>query len=329
MVLVTGNAGFIGRYLTDALREEGHEIRGIDIRPRKDAEEKLSQIDGNILDDKAVRKAMDGADCIIHLAAEHKDFGIAKDQYHKVNVEGTKVILEAASEFQIKKFIFYSSVSVYGAHQPSCDDTLPEPNNDYGISKYQAEAAIIDWAQKDNDRKVVIIRPTVVFGPRNQANIFRLVRQVSDGNFIWVGNGENVKSIAYVENLVDATVFLLLRMQNGVSVMNYADKPHLTTREIVNLIAQKAGVPTPNRIVPKALAIGASSVFDVIGNLLNRDFPITSKRIRKFNTPTHHEAEKIFSMGFHPRFTVAEGIERMVRWYLEQRDSLNYLESAE
>ena len=116
------------------------------------------------------------------------------------------------------------------------------PNNYYGASKLKAEAAIAEWTQKDADRKAVIIRPTVVFGPRNRANIFRLVKQVCDDNFIWVGHGSNIKSIAYVENLVDATIFLLAKMEAGLSVLNYADTPHMETKEIVSLIAHKAGV---------------------------------------------------------------------------------------
>lgn len=329
MILITGNAGFIGKYLTNALLKKEYKIQGLDIRPRRDTLDGFTQIDGNILDREAVCTAMAGTDCVIHLAAEHKDFGISKEQYYKVNVEGTKVILEIASESQIKKFIFYSSVAVYGAQQPSSDGTSPKPNNEYGISKYQAETAIVDWAQKDKSRNVLIIRPTVVFGPRNQANIFRLVKQVCDGNFIWVGNGSNIKSIAYVENLVDATIFLLERLVEGMRAVNYADMPHLTTKEIVSMIAQKAGVKMPKRKIPLPVAIPAASVFTILGNLMNKDYPITSARIRKFNTSTCHKAEKIFSMGFIPRFSIEEGLEKMVNWYLEQKNSLKYLESAE
>jgi nucleoside-diphosphate-sugar epimerase len=329
MILLTGNAGFIGRYLTSALITNAYEVRGLDIRPRKDIEKGFTQIEGNILDRDIVGKAMAGVDSIIHLAAEHKDFGISKEEYLKVNVEGTKILLEAAAEQNIKKFIFYSSVAVYGSRQPSSDTITPQPNNHYGASKLKAEEVIREWAQADASRRVVIIRPTVVFGPRNHANIFRLVKQVSDGRFIWVGNGSDIKSVAYVENVVDATVFLFSRMEKGLYIYNYADSPHLTTKEIVYIITAKAGVKVPKLKIPWSLAITMASTIDVLGKLLNIDFPITSARIRKFNTATCHKAEKIFALGFHPRFTIEEGLEKMVKWYIEQRESLNYLESAE
>ena len=102
MILVTGNSGFIGIYLTGLLLEKGNTIRGIDIRPRKDILNGFSQIDGNILDRNIVRQSMHDVDAIIHLAAEHKDFGITEADYFHVNEQGTKVLLEEASNAYIK-----------------------------------------------------------------------------------------------------------------------------------------------------------------------------------------------------------------------------------
>ncbi len=320
MILITGNAGFIGRYLTSALIEKEYSIRGLDIRPRTDILKNFVQVEGNILDKDVVRKVTSGVDCIVHLAAEHKDFGITQDQYYKVNVEGTHVLLDIAAEQDIKKFIFYSSVAVYGTHQPSSDETVPSPNNHYGISKWEAEKLIHAWAQENNDRKVSIIRPAVVFGPHNQANIFRLVKQVCDRRFYWIGDGLNIKSIAYVENLVQATIFLLSLMKPGVSTYNYSDEPQRTTRELVELIAKKASVKMPTLKIPTWAAIGCASIFDIIGYLTHKDIPITTARIRKFNTSTCHRAQLIFSLGFRPPYTMEEGISKFVNWYLEQRD---------
>jgi GlcNAc-P-P-Und epimerase len=246
-----------------------------------------------------------------------------------VNVDGTKAILEVASEMQVKKIIYFSSVAVYGDLQPSADNTTTKPNNYYGASKLKAEEAIQEWASQDTERKVIILRPTVVFGPRNQANIFRLVKLVSDGKFIWVGNGSEVKSVAYVENVADATVFLSSHIEKGVQILNYADSPHLTTKEIVHIIAVKAGVKVPKLKIPWSFVVAMASAFDALGKISGIDFPITSARIRKFNTPTCHKAEKIFSLGFTPRFTIEEGIDKMVKWYIEQRENLKYSDSAE
>ena len=323
MILVTGNVGFIGRYLTKALAEKGFKVRGIDLRPLRESHDVVSHVQGNILDQVSVRKAMEGADSIIHLAAAHRDFGIDRDEYYRVNVDGTKMLLQTATEMKIKRFVFYSSVSVYGASQPSSDDTAPNPNNDYGASKLKAEEAIRAWAQEGPAREVIILRPTVVFGPRNRANIFKLVRQVCDRRFIWVGNGENIKSVAYVENVVDATIMLLNTMAPGVLTLNYSDRPQRTTKEIVAIIAQKAGISVPRRRIPISVALQALRILDLIGNITRRDLPITSARILKFNTPTCHNAEKIFALGFQPRFSIEEGFEKNVGWYLANKVDLD------
>lgn len=320
MIFVTGSAGFIGSYLTQALLGKGYEVRGIDIRPWRNGKATFAQITGSILDQDVVRNAMRGTDTIIHLAAEHKDFGISKEQYYRVNVDGTRILLEIATELNIKKFIFYSSVAVYGSRQPSFDETLPAPESYYGASKLQAETLIHEWLHRDPGRQVIIIRPTVVFGPRNMANIFRLVKQVCDGKFIWVGNGTNIKSVTYVENLVAATVFLLERMRQGEVILNYADEPHLTTRELVELVASKSDAKIPGWKLPESLVMHLANGLDILGDIWNIDFPITAARISKFNTATHHNAKKIYAMGFTPHYSVEQGVEKMVSWYLSNKN---------
>lgn len=328
--LVTGHAGFIGRFLVQKLVLRGHRVRGIDISPCPRTGPFQEHVIGNILDETSVRGALENVDCIIHLAAEHKDFGVTESQYFLVNKKGTENLLRLASERQIKKFMLFSSVAVYGNQQATTEDTSPYPTTPYGSSKLEGENALKAWVAEQSSREAVIIRPSVVFGPRNNANIFRLIKQVCDRKFVWVGSGEPIKSIAYVENLVDAALFLLGRMKPGLEIFNYADTPHMKTKELVELIATKAGVSLPRVHVPLPVALSIAQVFDGLGVVLNHDFPLTSARIRKFATPTYHTAEKIRAVGFVPRYSIEEGIAENVKWYLEQgRDQWATTESFE
>jgi nucleoside-diphosphate-sugar epimerase len=313
MILLTGDSGFIGSYLASSLLAQGWAVRGIDVAQGIDLH--YSQVTGNILDESSRKKAMQGVDCIVHLAAEHKDFGISQDAFYRVNVDGTKALLDSASQSDIKKFIFFSSVAVYGNTAFPSEDTDPHPLSHYGKSKLQAELLIRQWTQEDANRKAVIIRPTVVFGPKNRANIFKLIQYVCDGKFIWVGRGKNIKSIAYVENLVAATLFLTESMRSGIEVYNYVDEPQMNMSELVALIAQKAGLPAPTFSIPLSIALPAAKVLDVIGSLTHRDFAISTERIKKFNTSTRFQAQKIRSLGFKPPFSIEDGIEKNVQWY--------------
>ncbi len=328
MILISGNAGFIGKYLTSILLEKGYTIRGIDIRPRKEILKEFGQIGGNILNREIVRQSMNDVDTIIHLAAEHKDFGITEADYFRVNEQGTKILLEEASNTSIKKFIFYSSVAVYGVQSNTTEETAPAPNNPYGASKLAAERLVTTWAKEDPSRTAIIIRPTVVFGANSKANIFRLIRQVCDGRFIMVGNGENIKSIAYVENLVDATFYLMERCSPGVSIFNYADEPHLQTKELVNLIGRIAGRKPNKFFIPLAIATAGGFVFDMLGKVTGIDFSITAARMKKFTVQTYHHAKYIRSLGFVPKYSIEEGLKRNVEWYLGKRKDLSEDENS-
>lgn len=315
MILLTGNAGFIGKYLTGILLEKGYTIRGVDVRPRTDILNGFSQIEGDILDRNIVRQSMLDVDTIIHLAAEHKDFGITEADYFRVNEQGTKVLLEEASNAHIKKFIFYSSVAVYGAQSNTNEETMPVPNNPYGDSKLAAERLVTAWAKEDPTRTAIIIRPTVVFGPNSKANIFRLIRQVCDGRFIMIGNGENIKSIAYVENLASATVFAIENCSKGIHIFNYADEPHMKTNELVALICKLSGRGSIKFHIPLELAIAGGKIFDVLGKITGKDFPITGTRMKKFATSTYHKAEKIRAQGFIAQHSIEDGLKINISWY--------------
>jgi nucleoside-diphosphate-sugar epimerase len=318
-IAITGDSGFIGSYLTRYLIEQGHTVVGIDINPVKKYEIRYHAVTGDILDAAALEKLPEGIECIIHLAAAHKDFGIPKDEYYRVNVDGIRSLLRFASQRQIQKFIFYSTVAVYGNNQPSNETTTPEPNNHYGGSKLEAEKVLQSWTSEHAGRESVILRPTVVFGPLNVANIFKLIKQVCDGNFIWVGDGRNIKSVTYVENLVGATSFLLPLLKPGVTIYNYSDEPHMQTRDLVALIARLSGKRVPSFRIPMSAALFAAGLFDILGKLSGYDFPITSARIKKFNTSTEHRSDKIRAAGYHPSHTIEEGLRKNIQWYAENK----------
>jgi len=320
-VMITGNTGFIGSYLCNRLEAEGWSVSGIDLHPHRSSLPPDRQFRGDIVERDAVMQALENVDVIIHLAAEHKDFGVTEEQYFRVNQRGTDNLLRCATERGIRKFLFFSSVSVYGDQQGTTEETPPDPVTPYGKSKLAAEEVVRSWQREDSSRLAVIIRPTVVFGPMNRANIFRLIKQVCDGKFIWVGEGNQVKSVAYVENLVEATLFLLNGEQQGFHCFNYSDEPHRTTRELVTMIAEKAGIRIPRFRIPLGLALLGSRAFDVLAWMLGKDLVLTSARIRKFNSPTYHKAETILKKGFVPPVSVEEGIEKNVRWYLGLKES--------
>ncbi|HEY5594239.1 MAG TPA: NAD-dependent epimerase/dehydratase family protein [Nitrospiria bacterium] len=318
-VLVSGNAGFIGTFLTQALMENRREVVGIDIRPCNPKDHHYESILGDVRNPDDVMKAAQGADVIMHLAAEHQDFGVTREAFFSVNVKGTRTLVECATRLGIKKFIFYSTVAVYGnAGKVTTEETPPRPVSDYGESKLEAEKVLYAWAHDDPSREVVILRPTVVFGPRNYANMYNLMESIYKNRFIFVGRGRNIKSVAYVENLVAATLFLLERMGPGVMICNYSDTPQLTTARTVEILSRHLSRRVPKFKVPLMPALVAASAFDLLSKLTGYNFPVTAYRIKKFNTDTHHAADAIRALGFKPPVDLEEGFRRMAEWRMRE-----------
>ncbi|MGE0770172.1 MAG: NAD-dependent epimerase/dehydratase family protein [Cyclobacteriaceae bacterium] len=313
-VLYTGASGFIGSHFLNA--HKGDQIFNLDLNP-PEFDRRSEYIQGDIRKRSDVLRAFDLSDpvTVISLAAKHHDFGIGHDEYFDTNEDGTRVVCQAASRHGVKRIVFYSSVAVYGIREEiSTEELDPMPDSPYGASKLAGEKILVSWANENPSRSVLIIRPTLVFGANNRANMFNLIRQIDSGLYFHLGEANNIKSIAYVENLVKATLFLLDRMKPGVSIYNYADEPQLTSREIGEIIAASLGKKI-RLTLPKSVGLMLGRPFDLAIRMTGKNLPISTARIRKLGTQTHHSASKLFSEGFVPDFSTKEGLQKMVDWY--------------
>lgn len=317
-IFVTGATGFIGRTAVAALRASGHECVCFDRLPFPGGGSHNGFIRGDIRDAEAVNRAIAGCHAALHLAAAHHDFGIAAETYHDVNVTGTEVVLQAMESAGIDDIAFFSTAAVYGATQGvRTEETPTAPVTPYGATKLEAEAVLSRWATANPARSVLIIRPTVVFGRDNFANMFTLIRQIDRGRFALVGNGTNRKSLAYVGNLVEA---LLQRWPHpavpGVRLYNYADLPDLTSREIAEAVYAGLGRQAPRWQIPMPLARLAAAPFDLVTALTGRDLGLSSARLAKFaQAETRLAPAALAAEGYTPRVPLGEAIGEMVSWY--------------
>src|SRR5690554_1446803 len=318
-VLVLGGSGFIGGHLIEALVGRGAEVTSFDLfDPSRPLPSGVRSIRGDVRDLAALERAAEGMTAIINLAAAHHDFGIPTDVFDSVNVEGSRNVCRVAETHEITELCFYSSVAVYGTAPAVPDeDSVPEPENDYGRTKLAGEAVYRAWRDAGNGRRLLVVRPAVVFGEHNFANVFRLTSQIDRRRFLPVGPGTNRKSMCVVTNLVAATIALWTGAPaREDEVYNYVDKPDLTSREVVETIYRALGRRVPRSRIPEGLAVGLAKPFDVLGRVLRRDLPITSARIRKLSSAeTVFAAARVRETGFEPTVSLGEALEEMVRWY--------------
>jgi nucleoside-diphosphate-sugar epimerase len=325
-VCITGGSGFIGRYFYERLVADGCEVVMLDlVEPEWDASA-AHFVRGDIRDPVALRAAFDGCDAVVHLAAAHHDFGIADETYFDVNERGSEVICSVLDELGIRDICFYSTVAVYGdAPEPHHEDAETRPNSPYGASKLAGEGVFRAWTERGDDRRCLVIRPTVTFGARNFANMYTLIRQIHQGRFVVVGRGMNIKSLSYIENIVDATLYLWHRDgRNTFELFNYIDKPDLTSMEITRTVYEALGREMPSRRYPMWLARLAVLPFDVVIALTGKNLPISSARVKKmYAVQTKFEADRVLEAGYQPRVPLRDGIRNMVRWYVREGKDLD------
>ena len=308
---VVGGAGFIGTRLVAQLRNSDRDVNIVDKNFTKSIRVEMKVADVREL--QVLHSALLPGK-IVNLAAEHRDDVSPRSLYDEVNVDGARNICRCAEELDIRSIVFTSSVAVYGFAPLGTDETGRfNPFNDYGRTKLEAEYIYKHWQSKDpENRTLVIIRPTVVFGEGNRGNVYNLLNQVASGKFLMIGDGMNVKSMAYVENIA-AFIEYALDFSPGVHVYNYVDKPDFNMNSLVSTVYKSLG-RSPARIrMPFAIGMAAGKLFDVVAALTGKKFPVSSIRVRKFCSNTMFTSS-IASTGFKPPVELVEALERTIKY---------------
>ena len=126
------------------------------------------------------------------------------------------------------------------------------------------------------------MRPTVVFGEQNRGNVYNLLRQIASGKFMMIGNGKNLKSMAYVENVAAFLEYSIDTFNPGVHVFNYIDKPDFDMSTLVGTVNSKLSKSSSVNIrLPYALGLAAGYGFDLLARITGKNFPVSSIRIKK------------------------------------------------
>ncbi|ADE85680.1 NAD-dependent epimerase/dehydratase family protein [Rhodobacter capsulatus] len=202
--VVFGGSGFIGTHLLGRLRAAGAaRIVSLDLRPPARPVAGVDYRIGDVRDLSGL--TLPGpVPRIFNLAAVHTTPGHAPWEYYDANVRGAREVARFAARQGCGQIVFTSSISVYGPDEAAKDEsTAPAPVSDYGRSKRIAEDLHRDWLEADPDRRLVIVRPAVVFGLGEGGNFTRLARMLEKGIFVYPGRRDTIKSCIHVADLLD------------------------------------------------------------------------------------------------------------------------------
>jgi nucleoside-diphosphate-sugar epimerase len=313
-ITLIGGSGFVGTRLLDLLKDcRDYNLKNIDLLPSHFFNE-LSVV-GDVREQEQMDNLLSGSDIVVLLAAQHRDDVSPVSLYYDTNVGGMKVTLKAMEKNGIKRLVFFSSVAVYGLNKKNPDENHPaDPFNHYGKSKWQAEQILQEWYKSHPDWNIDIVRPTVIFGERNRGNVYNLLKQISGGKFLMVGTGTNVKSMAYVGNIVAFVKFLIEKVTAGYNVYNYIDKPDTNMNDLVALVEKVLKKKIPSTHFPYWMGMLGGYCFDALAWLTRKKFAISSVRVKKFCATTQFDSTKAMSSGFNPPFTLQEGLARTLEF---------------
>jgi len=327
ITLVTGAAGFIGSHLTEALVKSGRIVRALVQKDSRHLEFVkglgVEIFYGDLMDKGSLGRALEGVDEVFHLAAAvrpagwfYSRAGLFKE-LDRVNHIGTRNLAEAARG-RVKKFVYYSSIAAAGVG-PLLDETSGAlPETEYGWSKYNGEKYLLELF-KSEKFPVKVVRPGSVFGPRhlNMALVFNFLRF---SFFPFFGPGNNTVPFTYVENLVDAT--LLVAEKAPFGEVYFVTEDPLSMRKFFGGLAAASGRRLSGFYVPLWLLYPGFLLKEALERLFFcRFFPLRMDvrldMIRVASGDWVCSSEKLKKLGWRPRFTAAEALEKTGRWYRE------------
>jgi nucleoside-diphosphate-sugar epimerase len=326
-VLITGATGFVGGHVADACVARGYDVRAL-ARSGSDTEHLVKNgvtiFPGDVTDAEAVRKAVEGAEVILHCAAKVGDWGPV-DEYRAVNVDGLRHMLEACYKKPLQRFVHISSLGVYAArHHYGTDETVPPPPkhmDGYTQTKVESEQLALD-AHRLHGTPVVVLRPGFVYGPRDRTVLPRVAENLKLGNVRYLGSPDAAMNMIYVGNLVDA-IFLAMEKPNAIGqIYNLTDGEHVSKRKFFQTIADGLGLPRPTRRVPLFLAKLAARILERRARRRGaKDAPrLTQARVKLLGLNLDFSIEKAKKeLGYAPKTDFDEGMKLTLQWFREHQ----------
>ncbi|HEV2647074.1 MAG TPA: NAD(P)-dependent oxidoreductase [Acidobacteriaceae bacterium] len=314
-VVLFGGTGFIGTHLTQHFLKINlaEKIVLIDMEPPRKAPYSQLLLSGLASGQVAfvphdIRKAVpDGllpkeADLIFNLAAVHREPGHKPQEYFETNLLGAENVCKWADEVGCRAMVFTSSISPYGpSEERKTEESLPAPETPYGSSKLAAEKIHLRWQAAEPGRKLLILRPGVVYGPGEGGNVTRLVRSLVNGYFVYLGNRKTVKAAGYIKELCLVAVFGLEKLcvkDSATLMLNFTMEPPPDMESMVNAILKVIGKNRRPLNVPSGLLLGLSYLGSAFERIFGLNLPINPLRVRKLVRSNNVWPELLKSLGY-------------------------------
>jgi len=260
-VLVTGANGYTGANLCQYLARHGQQVRamywGPDGKPEF-SHENLELVPGDLRDRESLKRALDGIETVHNIAALYRPTNVSNKMYRDVNIGGIRNIVELAAEAGVKRFVQCSTIGVHGhvRHPPATETSEIKPDDYYQYTKLKGEEIARDLGAKLG-LAVVVVRPAAIYGPLEE-RFLKLPKVIKSGKFVMFGDGEVLYHFIHIDDLCNAFALCAEREQAVGETYIIADDHAITLNQIVAIISDALGVPTPRSHVPMFVLNAAS-----------------------------------------------------------------------
>lgn len=324
-MLVTGGGGFLGRAIVELLLSRGDRVRVLGRNKYPEVEDLGAECQvGDIRSIDDTSKACMGMDAVFHVAALPGIWGNPKD-FYEINVEGTRNVVQSCKRRGVGKLIFTSSPSVVFNMKDECgiDEKTPYPNKFYNIyskTKALAEQFVLQNSGRDG-LLACALRPHLIWGPRDNHLLPRLIERARQKKLRIVGDGKNKVDLTYVENAALAHLFASDAMSaKRVSGEAYfiSDGTPVVLWDWINVFLRRMNIAPVEKRAPAALAYAAGLCFESLFWLIRRrNEPPMTRFLSKALSCSHFyeisKARRDFS--YAPLVTNEEGIRRTLAWF--------------
>lgn len=321
---MSGATGFTGGHLARALVRSGHQVAAL-VRPasvhRAPALE-ASGIEvrtGDLQDPVSVASAAAGAEVVYHIAATYREAGQSGAAYQRINVDGTRHVLDAARQAGARRVVHCSTGGVHGhITAPPADEEAPlGPGDVYQRTKLQAEELAAE-AGRRGGLEIVIARPIGIYGP-GDVRFLKMFRGIARRRFPMLGSGQVFYHLTYIDDLVRGLQLCGEVPAAAGRTYLLAGPEYTTLKELVDRIARELQVPPPWLRLPVWPVWLAGALCEAVCVPLGVEPPLYRRRVdfyRKSRAFSTARARR--ELGYNPTIDLTTGIRRTAEWYRAQ-----------
>lgn len=327
VAVVTGATGCVGTAVVAALIAQGWSVRGLVRRRGHDAspyrgqyqqgqypEQAYQEHVGDLTDESSLRGLCEDARLVVHAGALVTDWSRGSDIW-RVNKEGTRALLDEGLRCGVARFVYVSTVDVFGFHDHAViDERSPKMCASYPYSLSKLAGENLAWSYQRRGLDVTVIYPTWVFGPGDRHLIPELTTGVRDRKLVHFDHGRVPVELTYSENLAAAIVQAGTASAGAGERYIVGDSYGVTVGQLIDLVAEQIGALPPRHSVPYRVALGVATVSELAAVVARRTTRpmLTRYAVKSVAGGMRYDLSKIQSIGYRPQVGLTEALRRTI-----------------